>query len=214
MTTLEKALKRGLQEAAGKTISEAVEIMVKYIEIAIDIPDDRTPARVTPPPVVQEVYTSPAPVSGTFTAPTPQAAIAPPPPITDLAPIDGGEAPAKKVRNYRDLQAIEQQVLAGSPSEVKVTINGSEIVLSRVISQVTGECPGIILGFMPRQAGPDVAYPKYSFWSTDEVLDVAAAMDWIKDQAVKMYTPQRTAPLRTNPRPPNNDMFGIRTEAD
>jgi hypothetical protein len=179
---LEKAVRMGLLMAAGQPIDDAVKCVMGCLELVLDHAP-AMPARSAPPPApvfaddVPVEALPPHPITGT--------------PIEDLAPIRGGTAPgaSNKTRTYWGVEDLQNLILANTPTQmtIKVSDNGDEITIYRKLNQQSGACPGIQLGYGPQVPDPRVPFPKVSFWTTTEAVDIPNAIKEIEAAAISMY---------------------------
>ena len=180
---VEKAIRMGLQLAAGKPLDEAVAEVMECLDLVLPQQPDNPNATAAitanndPPKIV------PAPAtSGVI--------------LTDLAPIDTPEiitTKSTKVRQYWSFEDLQNKVLAEAPIEMDVMVAGRQLTLKRIVGQMVnaGSPPGLQLGYAAGAVDQYTPYPKTSFWTNEENVDVAAAIQKIRDDAPKYYQPAK-----------------------
>lgn len=194
---IERAVRKGLERAVGKPMDQAVEVMMEYLDLVLEpepeqlILGSRGPSiaelkragmGVTPPSRIdfkpEDLDWKPSEI--------PQA------PLTELAPIDNSPVTPSKPRSYWDAAQMQTKILAESPPSITIIPEGhtQELTLNRAINQVAGQDVGFLLSYIPPGADGTVPRPKATFWSTEETLDIAAAVESIKESAIKMYRSQ------------------------
>ena len=202
-TKLERAVRMGLQLAAGKPMDEAVETMLECLELVIDIGTK---------PVLVPSVTSDPPRKPPGKAP----ALAPISVLEDLAPIDGSPTPDEKprVRVYWTAEDLTNKIIAETPTEmeVQVTDAGDKIKIYRKLSQQGGAAPGVQLGYGPQVPDPAIPFPKASFWVTTEELDLPKAVAEMREAAVSMY--KMRAPVQTKPMVAKPLRFNVGADVD
>jgi len=174
---LKIAIRKGLQAAAGKSIEEAVETMMIYLDAYLGILEQPTPAHSSVPPASPVNYANP---------------------IDDLPPIDSQpieKKDANKVRIWWDAQTLYQKVISNTSAEIFVDVSGNKLKLLRTVQIMNGDIDGVSLAYIPEQRGDNMPYPKESFWCSDEHVDIYKAMVKITSDAQKMYQP-RKGPIR------------------
>jgi hypothetical protein len=205
-TKIERAVRMGLQLAAGKPMDEAVATMLECLELVIDVGATPAPAPLANPDPPRN--------------PPRKAAIsesAPPRlPLADLAPIDGSEAPTEKprVRVYWTPEDLTNKIISETPSEMEIQVNdtGDKIKIFRKISQQGGAAPGVQLGYGPQVPDPAVPFPKTSFWVTTEEVDLESAVADMRKAAASMY--KMRAPVQTKPMVAKPLRFNVGAEVE
>lgn len=198
---LSLAIKLGLERASGKDLLEATQVLVEALSLVLDISD--------PDPPLSEEPVDPKPKPETRPSTLP-------PPIHDLAPIGEPDARSKRERSYYSLSDIQQIVIENSPPFIEISIDGLDqpATLNRSVSQLNADSGGggVQLAYTHPKAEYGMPYPKATFWTTSEEVDVPSALDKIRRDASEIYR-IRTTPIQTKaPIPPAN-MFAIGGDA-
>jgi hypothetical protein len=192
---LEKAVRLGLQMAAGLTMDAAVQEMLECLALVIDIEIGRSEAIASAPhPPYVARYHGDNPYAGLPAAPVltedvPREAL---PALSDLAPITGAPSNGKaQVRIYWDIQDLQNKILSETPNELEIQVDnaGSMVKIFRTIAQDSGSgaAPGVLLGYRPNDPNPKIPYPKASFWVTDEKVELTGVIEKLKREAADMY---------------------------
>lgn len=199
-TKIEKALRSGLVQVSGKGLDEAVSLLMGYLDLVLDLDGPTSNLNVEIPREER-----PAPRREAHSSSAPPAV-----PIEDLLPITGEKIPvSNRVRSYHTTEEMQVEIFSHAPLSIEVTPEGwtEPLTLNRVVTNVAGNSPGYILGYVPRGADQEVAFSKRSFWTTEEDLAVVAKIEQIKAEAIQMYR-KRTGPIRTQAPIPPQSLFG------
>lgn len=206
---IEKALRSGLLRISGKgsdeaySLDEAVSLLMGYLDIVLDLDGPSSTDRKLKVELSREEVPIPRREAHSSSAP-------PAVPIEDLLPITGEKIPvSNRVRSYHTTEEMQVEIFSHAPLSIEVTPEGwtEPLTLNRVVTNVAGNSPGYILGYVPRGADQEVAFSKRSFWTTEEDLAVVAKIEQIKAEAIQMYR-KRTGPIRTQAPIPPQSLFG------
>lgn len=201
---LEKAVRMGLLAASGQPIDMAVQSVIDCLDLVIDIAGSIS---TVSPTATQGIHLPPpAPYSSTLVDDSfkeyrpigeqAQAIQKAPPaaPLDSIAPISGTESKGKN-RVYWSVDEIMEVINQSSPEIMEVVPEGRSEALLLIRTATMIGTDGVQLAYIPKGSDNSVPSPRVSFWSTDEDLAVAAAVEKIRKQAVQMYR-LRTTPIR------------------
>lgn len=180
---LRQAVEKAVKQASGCKMQEAVAIITSTVADLVLKPAEDTFAIISPELVEPEI---------------PPSVIRPTSKITTLKPVLAAP-PRSIVKEVWTADQVQQFIENETPMELSFVPDGTdkEARLTRIVTVDTNKPPTIQLSYRPSSNDPDIPYPKYMLFTTDEGWDWVAILAKLAKDASSMYR-NRTTPIVTH----------------
>lgn len=174
---------KAIKAASGKPFAEAQKIISEAVLATESSPPAEVFAIIAPELAEPEI---------------PPSVIRPSNRLTTLRPVVA-PPPRSIVKEIWTQEQVQQLINNNTPEELSFIPDGTdkEARLTRIVTVDTNKPPTIQLSYRPNNNDPDVPFPKYMLFTTDEDWDWEKIMAKLVKDASSMYR-LRTTPIVTH----------------